>query len=99
MVAAGNSKQMALTSAAKVRVRRDAHQFSGAAAANFARAAAPDNPNQGMQTTVENLQGRLRYDYFFAKHWSLFLGVSGSDAIASRALTCVSTSIPAWRTT
>ena len=77
LVASGNSKQMALTSAGKVRIRRDKHQFTGAAAANFARAAAPDAPDQGMQTTVENLQGRVRYDYFFAKHWSLFAAVTG----------------------
>lgn len=77
LVAAGNSKQMALTSAAKVRLRREKHQFSAAAAANFARAAAPDNPGQGMQTTVENLQGQVRYDYFFANHWSAFAAVTG----------------------
>ncbi len=76
-MASGNSKQIALTSAGKVRIRRDKHQFTGAAAANFARAAAPDAPDQGMQTTVENLQGRVRYDYFFAKHWSLFAAVTG----------------------
>ncbi len=76
LISAGNSQQMALTASGKMRLRRQAHQFSAAAAANFARAAAPDKVDQGMQTTVENLQGRLRYDYFFAKHWSAFLAVN-----------------------
>ncbi len=77
MIASGNSRQLALTGAGKLRLRREAHQFSAAAAANLARAASPDQPDQGMQTTVENLQGKLRYDYFFARHWSAFLAVSG----------------------
>lgn len=77
LIASGNSRQLALTAAGKLRLRREAHQFGAAAAANFARAAAPDQPDQGMQTSVENLQGHVRYDYFFAKHWSAFLAVSG----------------------
>lgn len=77
LITAGNSQQLALTASGKLRLRREAHQFSAAAAGNFARAAAPDAPDQGMQTTVENLQGRVRYDYFFARHWSAFLAVSG----------------------
>ena len=77
LIASGNSRQLSLTAAGKLRLRREAHQFSADAATNFARAAAPDHPDQGMQTSVDNLQGRVRYDYFFAKHWSVFLGVSG----------------------
>lgn len=77
LIASGNSQQLALTAAGKMRLRREAHQFGAAAAGNFARAASPDQPDQGMQTSVENLQGRIRYDYFFADHWSAFLAVSG----------------------
>lgn len=76
LVTSGNSRQMALTSAGKFRLRRSAHQFSTQAAGNLARAAAPGT-DAGMETTVENLQGRVRYDYFFSSAFSGFLGVVG----------------------
>jgi putative salt-induced outer membrane protein YdiY len=75
LITSGNSKQMALTSSAKLKARRKNHQFSTQAAINFARAA-PDADAES-ETTVENLQGRIRYDYFFVPKWAAFLGVSG----------------------
>ena len=74
LITSGNSRQLALTASSRVRVRRLDHQFGGALAANFAQAAATTEAD--METTVLNLQGRVRYDYFFADHWSAFLGVS-----------------------
>ena len=67
---AGNSRTIALTSAAKLRLRRDEHQLGSAAAVNFARAGKVGKPTE---TTVENVQGLLRYDYFLTDHVSLFL--------------------------
>jgi putative salt-induced outer membrane protein len=67
---AGNSRTIALTSAAKFRLRRDEHQFGSAASFNFARAGKVGKPTE---TTVENAQGLLRYDYFLSNTVSLFL--------------------------
>jgi putative salt-induced outer membrane protein len=74
LIASGNARQAALTASGKGKLRRGRNQLSGAAAVNYAEAAA-DRDSQ-METTVENLQGRVRYDYFFAEHWAAFLGVS-----------------------
>ena len=67
---AGNSRTVALTSAAKLRLRRDEHQFGSAASLNFARAGKRGTPTE---TTVENVQGLVRYDYFLRNDVSLFL--------------------------
>ena len=75
LVASGNSKQVAFTGSATLRLKRSEHQFSAAAAGNFARAATKQEP--GLTTTVANQQGRLRYDYFLSERWSLFLQTSG----------------------
>jgi putative salt-induced outer membrane protein len=80
LFAAGNSRSAAVTAGVKSKIKRGDHQFTGAAAANYARAAAAvDNSTAGqpMSTTVENVQALLRYDWFFAKHWSLFLQATG----------------------
>jgi putative salt-induced outer membrane protein len=66
----GNSRTVALTSSAKFRLRRDEHQFASAAALNFARAGKVGTPTE---TTVENIQGLVRYDYFLTDTVSLFL--------------------------
>ncbi len=72
LMASGNSKQLALTAGSTYRLRRDDHQFSFLAAANYSRAAIGANEPQ---TTVENLQGRARYDRFFTTDWAFFLGL------------------------
>lgn len=74
LVASGNSRQVALTTSAKARFRRSAHQGSAAAAVNYAEAASKDT--EGLETSVENLQGLLRYDFFFQDRWSAFLSTS-----------------------
>jgi putative salt-induced outer membrane protein len=74
LMAAGNARQVALTASGKLRIRRARSQLSAAAAINYAEAA-PDRDAE-LRTTVENLQSRARYDYFFAERWAAFLGVS-----------------------
>jgi putative salt-induced outer membrane protein len=80
LFAAGNSRSAAVTAGVKSKIKRGDHQFLGGAVANYARAAASvDNSTAGqpMATTVENVQAILRYDWFFSKHWSLFLQTTG----------------------
>jgi len=73
--AAGNSRSLALTSVANLRVRRSLNEVSVAAAANFGRSAAA--PNEKMKTSVENYQGKLRYDRFVSDRFALFVAQSG----------------------
>jgi putative salt-induced outer membrane protein len=70
----GNSRTIALTVAADYFLRRSESQFAALAALNYGRSA----PAQGepYATTVENYQGRVRYDYFFAPGVAGFLSVS-----------------------
>lgn len=74
LFAAGNSRSVSFTSAGNFRLRRDIHQFGAVAALNFGRSA----PGRGepMETTVENYQGRVRYDLFFAEKLAGFFQVS-----------------------
>lgn len=70
LFSSGNARTIALTSVVRTRFRRDDHQFSGAAAINYGRAG---KKGQEIDSTVENYQGLLRYDYFIAEDVSLFL--------------------------
>lgn len=70
LFSSGNARTVALTTAGKLRMRRDEHQFTMAAAANFARAG---KKGESVDTTVENYQGLLRYDYFFSQKVAAFL--------------------------
>ena len=74
IVAAGNSRQLALTGSSKARIRRSQSQARGAFALNYAEAA-PDR-GENVEATVSNLQGQLRYDFFFAPRWSAFLAAT-----------------------
>jgi putative salt-induced outer membrane protein len=71
---AGNSRNSAITSAGKLRLRRSANEFSSAVAANYARSAS--DPDSDLETTVENFQGTIRYDRFLSEHVALFLAAS-----------------------
>jgi putative salt-induced outer membrane protein len=73
--ATGNSRSLATTALGTVRTRRGPNEFSAALAANYGRAAA--KPEEDMTTTVENYQGKLRYDRFVSERVSLFLSLSG----------------------
>jgi len=70
LFASGNARQIALTTATKLRLRRYEHQITAATAANFARAA---KKGENAETTVENYQGLLRYDVFLSNRVSLFV--------------------------
>jgi putative salt-induced outer membrane protein len=75
----GNAEAASATALLKFRLRRGAHQFRAEAAANYGRAALPndDGEIQAAEQTVGNVQGMLRYDWFFAKRWSAFLQATG----------------------
>ncbi len=71
---AGNSRSAAVTAGVKSRIRRGDHQLTLAIAGNYARAG---KVGTGTETTVENLQGSARYDYFILKPLSVFGQVTG----------------------
>jgi putative salt-induced outer membrane protein len=73
LFSSGNARTVALTSAGKLKVRRDEHQLGVQLSANFARAG---KKGESVDTTVENYQGMLRYDYFLTDHVALFLQTS-----------------------
>lgn len=73
LFSSGNARTVAITSSGKYRMRRDEHQLTAAAAANFARAG---KQGESVDTTVENYQGLLRYDYFFTQALAGFLQTS-----------------------
>ena len=74
LASAGNSRSLAATSAGKFRVRRGSDQFGAAIAANYAESQV--TKGQGLQTTVENFQGKVRYDRFLAGSLVAFGAVS-----------------------
>ncbi|MBX3259347.1 MAG: DUF481 domain-containing protein [Labilithrix sp.] len=73
LFSSGNARTVAVTSSGKFRLRRDAHQLTVQAAANFARAG---KKGESVDTTVENYQGVLRYDHFFTDHIAGFFQTS-----------------------
>ena len=74
LASAGNSRSMAATTAGKFRLRRGANQVGAAIAANYAESAV--EKDEGLQTTVENFQGKVRYDRFLAGSFAVFGAVS-----------------------
>jgi putative salt-induced outer membrane protein len=74
LLSAGNSRNLALTAGADYFLRRGTSQFGALAAVNYGRSA----PGQDLpsETTVENYQGSVRYDYFFAGSLAGFGSVS-----------------------
>lgn len=74
MMAGGNSRFFGGSGDSKLRLRRDDDQLSARVAANYSRAAPPGG---SAATTIENFQGRARYDRFFLEDWVGFVGVQG----------------------
>lgn len=66
----GNARLLAVTGLGRFRIRRSAHQFRAEAAGNYGRTST--EPDADPETSVANVQGLARYDYFFAKRWSAF---------------------------
>jgi len=77
----GNARSLAVTGLGKFQIRRKVHQFTAAAAGNYGRAALAlhdDEATMGVDEsrivdTVSNVQGQVRYDYFFHPRFSAFL--------------------------
>lgn len=74
-LATGNAQSFAVTGAGNLRLRRGENQYSADAAVNYAEARIA--PATDQNTTVENFQGRIRYDRFLSEHWALFVQESG----------------------
>jgi len=74
LASAGNSSSIAATSAGKFRWRRRSDQVGAAIAANYAESKV--NKGEGLETTVENFQGKVRYDRFLAGSFAVFGAVS-----------------------
>jgi putative salt-induced outer membrane protein len=70
LFSAGNARTIAVTTLGRMRFRRDEHQATFAGTGNYARAGKKGEP---IDTTVENFQGLLRYDYYLTNEVSLFL--------------------------
>jgi len=77
LLSTGNARAVAGTGALNFRLRRDRHQFSTVFAGNYGAAAQVGDENY--EPNVANLQGRMRYDVFFAKRWSAFLMLTGRN--------------------
>lgn len=73
LMAGGNSRSAAGTGVLRFQWRRAENQVTGAAAANYAQSAVR---NEQMETTVENYQGNLRYDYFLSPNTSVFFSTT-----------------------
>ena len=69
LLSTGNARMGSVTGASRLRIKRKKHQFSAMFAGNYGRAAVAGAP---ITTTVGNIQGRLRYDYFLHERVSLF---------------------------
>ncbi len=70
LVSTGNARAISVTSASNLRLRRKKHQLGANFAGNYGRAAV--DATSDPQTTVGNVQGRVRYDYFVHPRVSLF---------------------------
>lgn len=70
LLTSGNSRSTAVTGAGTLRLRRADNQYGANFAANYARAAS--GAGEPMETSVSNIQGRVRYDRYLSDAWSLF---------------------------
>ncbi len=75
LLTGGNSRNASLTGGLRFLLLRDESQVTAAAAANYAQSA--PTPDDSFDTTVENYQASVRYDYFITETTALFLGMSG----------------------
>jgi putative salt-induced outer membrane protein len=74
LTASGNSKLLAFTGSGLFDARSGSNGYGASLIGNYGRSAAPDAP---METTTENLQGRLRYDRYLLDDASVFMLVTG----------------------
>lgn len=71
LVTGGNSQSTALTGGMRFLLRRGRHEGNFHGATNYARSKPADTDS--VETTTENFQGRIRYDYFFLRKLSGFI--------------------------
>jgi putative salt-induced outer membrane protein len=74
LLAAGNARSLSATASGTFRARRSDHQFGAAASANYAQSAA--DPESNIEPTMENYQGKVRYDYFLVEGLAVFMALS-----------------------
>jgi putative salt-induced outer membrane protein len=77
VLATGNANTFTATSLGTFRIRRGMNDFSAAAAANYSDTQIEDELGKRRRPTVENYQGKLRYDRFLTESIALFLSFSG----------------------
>jgi putative salt-induced outer membrane protein YdiY len=70
LLASGNSRQVALTLNGAMDMRRGDNAFAASLLGNYGQSGKGDAP---METAIENLQGRLRYDRYLSDSFSAFL--------------------------
>ncbi len=73
----GNARLLAFTGSGRFRARREDNQLSLAIAGN--RSSSASSPNVPMQTTLANVQGKIRYDRFLGQGFAVFLSLSGRN--------------------
>jgi putative salt-induced outer membrane protein len=78
ILSTGNANSAAATAATNFRLRRGMHQATVIAAGNYGASKA-DAEAEEWEQTVGNVQGRARYDAFFARRWSAFLMVTARN--------------------
>ena len=74
LLSTGNARSFAITGGLNFRLRRKAHQVASLTAYNYGRSV-PDGED-AWKTTVNNVQGMIRYDGFVHEHVSLFTMVT-----------------------
>jgi hypothetical protein len=72
--ATGNSRLLAFTANGAFDTRFSANGIGASVLANYGRSAPPGQP---MQTTAENMQGRVRYDRYIIDQASFFFITTG----------------------
>src|SRR5690606_12935683 len=70
-LATGNSQTLAATASGSVRIRRAMNQYTVELAANYGQSA--NEVTGDIEPTVENIQGKVRYDRFLSPRWALFV--------------------------
>jgi putative salt-induced outer membrane protein len=78
---AGNAQSVSVTSGANFRLRRGLNQLTAAGAANYARARPQGQPES--KKTVENFQGKARYDRFLT---AVLAGFGSASFLSDRFL-------------
>jgi putative salt-induced outer membrane protein len=73
----GNANNFSGTSLGTFRIRRGMNDFSASAAANYADTRIEDAQGTRRRPTVENYQGKVRYDRFLTESVAAFLSFSG----------------------